>query len=367
VSDAGTLSYQWFKNTTNSTTGGTSIGSSATAASYVPQTNVAGTRYYYVVVTNTDDDITNGDKAVAVTSSVATVTIAARVNAATPVISEQPQDPTIVAGSSVTLSVTATVSDAGTLSYQWYVNTTNSTTGGTPIGSAASYELLTDAADEGSTKYYYVVVTNTATVNGTPTATVTSAVATVTVTVTATPPAPAEDETISIAAISGVTAPVYGATPVTVITATTQYTGTVSWSPAVSGTFAAGTAYTATITLTPKAGYTLTGVAPNFFKVAGATTVRNSANSGTVTAVFPATGTATGVAHLQANPLKVWMRGATLHVSGLTAGRTWSVYDIVGTLLYRGVASGDESENVTLSVRGVYVVTSGGKSVKVAY
>ncbi|MGI6299754.1 MAG: hypothetical protein ACOX52_01640 [Verrucomicrobiota bacterium] len=45
----------------------------------------------------------------------------------------------------------------------------------------------------------------------------------------------------------------------------------------------------ATITLTAKAGYTLTGVSENFFTVEGADTVSNAANSGVITAVFPAT------------------------------------------------------------------------------
>jgi len=84
-------------------------------------------------------------------------------------------------------------------------------------------------------------------------------------------------------------APVAGQTPATSIDAT-QFTGTVSWTPAVTGVFVGATQYTATITLTPKWGYTLTGVSANFFAVAGATSVTNSADSGVVTAVFPATG-----------------------------------------------------------------------------
>ena len=92
---------------------------------------------------------------------------------------------------------------------------------------------------------------------------------------------------INIAAIPGVTAPVTGATPVTTITETAQYTGTVAWSGSPS-TFASNTAYTATITLTAKAGYTLTGVGANFFTVAGATAT-NPANSGVITAAFPST------------------------------------------------------------------------------
>jgi hypothetical protein len=93
---------------------------------------------------------------------------------------------------------------------------------------------------------------------------------------------------ISIAAIAGVTAPVTGATPVTTTTAGTGYTGTVSWSGTPT-TFGPGTTYTATITLTPTSGYTLTGVTANFFTVAGATPVTHSANSGVITAEFPAT------------------------------------------------------------------------------
>lgn len=95
---------------------------------------------------------------------------------------------------------------------------------------------------------------------------------------------------ISVAAITGVTAPALGNAPATTIE-TAQYTGSVTWSPAVSGTFAADTSYTATITLTPKAGFTLQGVSANFFTVAGTSIpATNSADSGVVTAVFPATG-----------------------------------------------------------------------------
>ncbi|WP_434511216.1 cell wall-binding repeat-containing protein [Desulfitobacterium sp. AusDCA] len=94
---------------------------------------------------------------------------------------------------------------------------------------------------------------------------------------------------IDVSAIAGVTPPVKDATPVTTATATAEYTATVTWAPA-DATFGASTAYTATITITPKAGYTLVGVGANFFTVTGADTVTNDANSGVVTAVFPATG-----------------------------------------------------------------------------
>ncbi|WP_379160896.1 GLUG motif-containing protein, partial [Paenibacillus sp. sgz5001063] len=89
------------------------------------------------------------------------------------------------------------------------------------------------------------------------------------------------------AAIAGVTAPVEGATPVAVLSDTAGYTATIAWNPE-DATFAAVASYTATIEITPKPGYTITGVPANFFTVAGAIT-SNAAGSGVVTAVFPAT------------------------------------------------------------------------------
>jgi hypothetical protein len=97
-------------------------------------------------------------------------------------------------------------------------------------------------------------------------------------------------KTIDTAAIAGVAVPLSNATPVAAITETEQYTGTVSWNPEISeGKFANDTEYTATITLTPTANYTLTGVEEDFFTVDGADTVTYTAGSNTVTAAFPKT------------------------------------------------------------------------------
>jgi hypothetical protein len=117
---------------------------------------------------------------------------------------------------------------------------------------------------------------------------------------------------ITIAAIPGVTVPVAGGTPVTAITPTAQYTGTVSWngSPA---TFAESTQYTATINLIANSGFTLQGVAAGFFNVAKATSVNNAANSGTVTATFPATGVVSGIATLQFTSVQVEQLTSTPH------------------------------------------------------
>jgi uncharacterized repeat protein (TIGR02543 family) len=98
---------------------------------------------------------------------------------------------------------------------------------------------------------------------------------------------PAAVSAINISEISGVTVPVTGETPVSSIADTDQYTASISWSPNDT-VFAENTIYTATITITPKNGYTLIGVAEDFFSVPKVTTT-NLANSGVVTAVFPVT------------------------------------------------------------------------------
>jgi len=180
VSDGGTLSYQWYSNTTNSTSGGTPI-SGATNATYAAPTSTAGTMYYYVVVTNTNSGV-SGNPTAPVTSNVVGVTVNALVDAETPAIGTQPTGATVNQGATnPTLSVGASVSDGGTLSYQWYSNTTNSTSGGTPISGATNATYAAPTSTVG-TMYYYVVVTNTNSgVSGNQTAPVTSNVVGVTV------------------------------------------------------------------------------------------------------------------------------------------------------------------------------------------
>jgi len=95
---------------------------------------------------------------------------------------------------------------------------------------------------------------------------------------------PATEVGIDMLKIPGILEPDEGATPVTTIQ-TEQYTGTITWSPDDT-IFFAGEEYAATITLVPKAGYTLKGVGADFFTVPGATS-RNTAGSGVITAIFP--------------------------------------------------------------------------------
>ena len=85
------------------------------------------------------------------------------------------------------------------------------------------------------------------------------------------------------------TAPVKNGVPQTEME-TDEYTATVVWSPEVTDKFGYSTVYTATITITPKANYTVKGIAENGYTVSGAQTVTNEADSATITAVYAATG-----------------------------------------------------------------------------
>ncbi len=185
VTDGGTISYQWYSNTSNSNHNGTPI-SGATSASYTPQTNVLGTFYYYVIATNKIiDNGDGGQKTASTTSNVAKIDVIQKIDAheptfTTPLISKEYK---IGNHSVVDLDGTAEVTDCGTITYQWYRNSTNSSEGGTPISgeTGATYTPPTDVA---GTNYYYVVATNKITDNddgGQKTATKTSTVAEITI------------------------------------------------------------------------------------------------------------------------------------------------------------------------------------------
>lgn len=154
---------------------------------------------------------------------------------------------------------------------------------------------------------------------------------------------------INIAAMSGVTAPVLGAIPVTTISETAQYTGTVAWDGgwAWSTRFGGDKAYTATITLTAKSGYTLTGVSSNFFTVPGSTSVTNSADSGVITAVFPATAAvAVGEAALGGKVAYILATGDPGYVAGEQRGLI--------------AASGDQGVSIIWAIAAYQATAVGG-------
>jgi hypothetical protein len=64
------------------------------------------------------------------------------------------------------------------------------------------------------------------------------------------------------------------------------------------------------------------------------------------------------------SPLRAWMLNGTLHVSGLTQGQPWTIHNLSGVCLHLSIAE-DEKATATLPERGLYIVTSGNRSVKV--
>ncbi|WP_213033521.1 hypothetical protein, partial [Acinetobacter genomosp. 33YU] len=86
-------------------------------SSYTPSSATVGTTYYYVVVgSDCGSDVSSSAVGVTITENTA--------------IATQPVGASYCQSASVTdLSVSAT--GTGTLTYQWYSNTSNSNTGGT--------------------------------------------------------------------------------------------------------------------------------------------------------------------------------------------------------------------------------------------
>jgi hypothetical protein len=73
---------------------------------------------------------------------------------------------------------------------------------------------------------------------------------------------------------------------------------------------------------------------------------------------------AVGVTTPEAGELSAYGLGGVLTVKGLVAGEPYSIHNAQGVLIYRGVAKSDEA-TVNAPVKGVYVVTSAGKTLKV--
>ena len=66
----------------------------------------------------------------------------------------------------------------------------------------------------------------------------------------------------------------------------------------------------------------------------------------------------------KAGTLKARVQNGTLHLSGLTAGKTWSVYNASGALVHSSIASGTEA-SLHLNASGLYFVRSGAQVGKV--
>jgi gliding motility-associated-like protein len=146
----GTATYQWYSNTTNANTGGSSI-SGANASTYTPPVfNTTGDYYYYAMVS------LSGSGCGSVASATALVHVVAD-----PTVTITPSTQTICQGTTPTNLVVTPSGGVGTYSYQWYSNTTNNTTTGTSLGASATSATYTPLTTVLGTRYYYCIITQT--------------------------------------------------------------------------------------------------------------------------------------------------------------------------------------------------------------
>ena len=121
------LSYQWYRNTTNSTSGGTAVGTNS--STYTPVITASGTLYYYAVVSS---------GTCSTTSTVAAVSVTAK-----------PATPVVTSGSTLSNSCPVATVNLTTLQpatvtgidYEWHTVSSNPTTAtkvGTPTAVSVS-------------------------------------------------------------------------------------------------------------------------------------------------------------------------------------------------------------------------------------
>ena len=256
--DKGTLSYEWHK-----VSGGSDSVVGSSSAAYT----ASDAGEYYVVVTNTRNSLT-------ATTESATCNVGTKVDAAKPTFDTDLKATGYIGDK---LTVKATVTDKGTVSYQWYED-------GMPLsGESGEFYTPTEAGK------YYVIATNTKDdVNGNKTAqtkstectvgaktTITNDNASLTIT------APAKDATVADSKVTG--------TEVTQksITWENSATGNHPWSNFSGANFAATTYYRATVVLTANDGYVFGDTASySGLKVTNAQSVTASVSDNELTLVL---------------------------------------------------------------------------------
>jgi len=144
-----TLSYQWYSNNANNNTSGTALPGAATARFDIFHDLSAGTYYYFC-------EVSASGGAASVRSNIAVVTVSRPVIT----INTHPATATSVITGSIneSLIVEASVTENGTLSYQWFSNIVNNNTSGTalPCAATARYDLLQNLS--AGTYYYFCEV-----------------------------------------------------------------------------------------------------------------------------------------------------------------------------------------------------------------
>ncbi|TXD76947.1 hypothetical protein ESW18_14160 [Algoriphagus ratkowskyi] len=226
ASGEGTVSYQWYRNASNSNSGGTLI-SGATLPSYTPPSTPVGTTYYYVVAKSNCGTVpsdVSGAFTITPLTSINTQSLATQTICFTETFNP--------------ISVTA--SGTGTLSYQWYKNTANNNTTGTAIP-GEDLPSFTPPSSSTGTNFYYVIVSS-----GCGPDQISNPSGAFTVTPTNTTGTPSANPTICInTALTNITHATTGATgigaatglPAGVSAAWSGNVITISGTPTASGTF----------------------------------------------------------------------------------------------------------------------------------
>jgi hypothetical protein len=140
----GTASYQWFSNNTNTSTGGVLIAGETANQYTLPTLTTPGNYFYYVEVT------LSGSGCGTIASATSEVVVFPDPTVATQPLTSQSL---CVNGAPTDLQVT-TIDGAGTASYQWYLNNTNATSGGTLIPSGTNATFTPSTVNPG-TQYFY--------------------------------------------------------------------------------------------------------------------------------------------------------------------------------------------------------------------
>lgn len=147
VSGGGTITYQWYQNTNNSVGNGNPI-SGATNSSYLPSSQNIGTLYYYCEISS------SGFSCPSTISSISEVVIEPQIIITTQPISLQE---VCINDSLVNLNVSCSTNLG--LNYQWFSNTTSSTSGGSAIF-GANTSTFTPLTNSPGTQYYYCVISS---------------------------------------------------------------------------------------------------------------------------------------------------------------------------------------------------------------
>jgi PKD repeat protein len=145
---SGTFSYQWYVNSTNSNTGGIAV-AGATSPTFTPPSSTPGTFYYYCIISQpvANCSVASAPSQVIIVES--------------PLFTNIPFTTQIICNGGATNSLQVTTSGGtGTITYQWYSNTTSTNSGGTIIPGATSntYTPPNTNATLPITKFYYCVV-----------------------------------------------------------------------------------------------------------------------------------------------------------------------------------------------------------------